>query len=240
MIYQAENLKYKRTFSKKLIFIAPILTAIMSIMFGGLLNFQPQSIYWWYVFILPGVITIFTGLSEKKEKDIGYSNILTIPTNYNKIWRVRISVICLYIVLASILLLLPLLTVDYWVPMARKIENIYLIIGIIFITVAMLWQIPVMLYLAKKIGLFLPILINIVLSIIMIPLVNTSFWFLIPYTFVYKISETFLCIGANGVFLEKINSINYDEGFVSILLSFICFIIFTILLGRLGSDEDIE
>ena len=48
---RSENLKYKRSFSRKLIFVVPIITAFVAVIFGGIRNFQAQTIYWWYTFL---------------------------------------------------------------------------------------------------------------------------------------------------------------------------------------------
>lgn len=39
---RSENLKYKRSFSRKLIFVVPIITAFVAVIFGGIRNFQAQ------------------------------------------------------------------------------------------------------------------------------------------------------------------------------------------------------
>ena len=70
---RSENLKYKRSFSRKLIFVVPIITAFVAVIFGGIRNFQAQTIYWWYTFLLPGTVAIYCSLSEKKEKSVRYT-----------------------------------------------------------------------------------------------------------------------------------------------------------------------
>lgn len=55
---RSENLKYKRSFSRKLIFVVPIITAFVAVIFGGIRNFQAQTIYWWYTFDKKGFTLI--------------------------------------------------------------------------------------------------------------------------------------------------------------------------------------
>lgn len=53
---KAEHLKFKRTISNKLLFIAPFLTALFAWIIGGFYGFQYMTFYWWYAFLLPGTI----------------------------------------------------------------------------------------------------------------------------------------------------------------------------------------
>ena len=44
---KAEHLKFKRTISNKLLFIAPFLTALFAWIIGGFYGFQYMTFYWW-------------------------------------------------------------------------------------------------------------------------------------------------------------------------------------------------
>ena len=83
---RSENLKYKRSFSRKLIFVVPIITAVVAVIFGGIINFQAQTIYWWYTFLLPGTVAIYCSLSEKKEKSVRYHTFYTLSIDLENAW----------------------------------------------------------------------------------------------------------------------------------------------------------
>lgn len=83
---RSENLKYKRSFSRKLIFVVPIITAFVAVIFGGIRNFQAQTIYWWYTFLLPGTVAIYCSLSEKKEKSVRYHTFYTLSIDLENAW----------------------------------------------------------------------------------------------------------------------------------------------------------
>lgn len=85
---RSENLKYKRSFSRKLIFVVPIITAFVAVIFGGIRNFQAQTIYWWYTFLLPGTVAIYCSLSEKKEKSVRYHTFYTLSIDLENAWYV--------------------------------------------------------------------------------------------------------------------------------------------------------
>ena len=63
---KAEHLKFKRTISNKLLFIAPFLTALFAWIIGGFYGFQYMTFYWWYAFLLPGTIAILCSLAHQK------------------------------------------------------------------------------------------------------------------------------------------------------------------------------
>ena len=82
---KAEHLKFKRTISNKLLFIAPFLTALLAWIIGGFYGFQYMTFYWWYAFLLPGTIAILCSLAHQKEERAGkYYSVLSAPINLKR------------------------------------------------------------------------------------------------------------------------------------------------------------
>ena len=78
-------MKFKRTISDKLIFIVPLITAIFAWLMGGFMGYQYMTLYWWYVFLLPGAIAILCFLSHRKEESTGkYYPVFSMPVNLSK------------------------------------------------------------------------------------------------------------------------------------------------------------
>ena len=98
------------------------------------------------------------------------------------------------------------------------------IAGSIGIILASVWQIPLCLYLARKTGLFLPIVLNTVLGIFMpIALGNTVVWWLVPYCYAAKLADPLMGIELNGTFEGNCGfSITV---LISIVLSILLFLI---------------
>ena len=81
---KAEHLKFKRTISNKLLFLAPFLTALFAWIIGGFYGFQYMTFYWWYAFLLPGTIAILCSLAHQKEERAGkYYSVLSAPSMAN-------------------------------------------------------------------------------------------------------------------------------------------------------------
>ena len=124
-----ETLKTKRTFSRKLIFIAPMITISLAYLMGGPVNFQPMSLYWWYAFILYGFIAILCGLSIQKEQRAGkFYSVFSQPVNLSGFWGSKIAAIALFVLGANLILglLVGLSTLSSSIPQSISPARIFL------------------------------------------------------------------------------------------------------------------
>ena len=77
------------------------------------------------------------------------------------------------------------------------------ITGSIGIILASVWQIPLCLYLARKTGMFVPIVLNTILGIVLstaTALGNTIAWWFVPYCWAAKLAEPLMGIEINGTY----------------------------------------
>lgn len=194
-----EILKTKRTFSQKLIFIAPLATILLAFLVSGVYNLQSMGLYWWYAFILYGFIAILCGLSIQREQRAGkFYSVYSQPINLSGFWVSKITAIALFVLGASMLLglLVGLTTFLNSVPQAISLARI--LFGSIAIAVSSIWQIPLCLWLANKAGTFLPLLINIIMGLASTFIGSTPYWWVVPYTWASKISEPITGIKSSG------------------------------------------
>lgn len=63
---KAENLKFKRTFSRKMIIFVALLNIGFSLM--NTQFFVPGTYNWWSIIFMPVMIALFCSLSHQKEK----------------------------------------------------------------------------------------------------------------------------------------------------------------------------
>lgn len=199
---KAENLKYKHTAMNKLLVTAPFVTAIFCFLAGGVAIFQSSGIYWWYMFVLQGLISVMCFLSVRVESTAGQNEIIySLPVRLKKIKIMKnvILVKKLFIanlVLAVLLSVLPLLLFPDYI----KYTIGELLLGVTMIVLTSMWQIPFCFILMRKMNVFIPIIVNTLLGIFTIVLIgNTSFWYLWPYCWTAKEMEAFLKINMNGV-----------------------------------------
>ena len=222
---KSERLKFKRTISNKLLFIIPLITAIFAWIVGGFMGFQYTTLYWWYAFLLPGAIAILCSLSHKKEESAGkYYSVFSMPTNLSKFEAAK-GIILIEKLLVAAAFLAMLISISNIISPATAVYSVLQsIVGSIGIVFASVWQIPLCLYLARKTGLFLPIVLNTVFGIFLpIALGNTTIWWLMPYCYAAKLAEPLMGIELNGTF-------SGDYGFsmtvlIAIALSILLFLI---------------
>lgn len=199
---QAENLKFRRTFSKKLVWLFPVFTVLLSILSGNF--FQLSALNWWYTTMLPGVLTILCALADQKDgKKLGYRTIYALPVSLKKAWRAKVCIAGLYsaastLVLVAATLLFGLLLLSDPLPAWRVLAG-----GVLMI-VTTLWQIPLCLFLSRKIGVVGTVFLNTVLAIFLGVLCSTkTFWWICPYSWSVRLMTPVLGILPNGLVAQS-------------------------------------
>lgn len=224
---KSEHLKFKRTISNKLLFIIPFITAIFAWIVGGFFGFQYTTIYWWYAFLLPGAIAILCSLSHRKEDSAGkYYSVFSMPLNLSKFEMAKGVILIEKLLVAGIFLALLISISNIISPVTAVYSVPQSMVGSIAIVLASVWQIPLCLYLTRKTGLFVPIILNTILGIFLpILLGNTAIWWLVPYCWAAKLAEPLMGIELNGTFAgnPRLSIIV----FISIVLSIFLFVIFS-------------
>ena len=222
---KSEHLKFKRTISNRLLFIIPFMTAIFAWIVGGFIGFQYTALYWWYAFLLPGAVAILCSLSHRKEENAGkYYSVFSMPMNLSKFEIAKGIILIEKLVVAAVFLAIIISISNIISPATAVYSVLQSIAGSIGIILASVWQIPLCLYLARKTGLFLPIVLNTVLGIFMpIALGDTVVWLLVPYCYAAKLAEPLMGIELNGTFEGNCGfSITV---LISIVLSILLFLI---------------
>lgn len=199
---KSEHLKFKRTVSNKLLFISSLITAIFAWVVGGFIGFQYIAFYWWYAFLLPGAIAILCSLSHRKEENAGkYYSVFSMPMNLSKFEAAKGIILIEKLLIAAVFLAMLISISNIISPATVVYSVLQSIVGSIGIILASVWQIPLCLYLTRKMGLFLPIVLNMILGIFLsIALGNTVVWWLVPYCYAAKLAEPLMGIEMNGTF----------------------------------------
>ena len=149
---KSENLKYKRTFTRILIFLAPSVTVLMTSL--APMWFQVNAFNWWYVLLYPGFLTLLCVLVEHKDSGKKkYQTVFTLPVSLSKIWLAKIETAGLYVLLGNLFFLVLNVLGGFILmhlsgqPMIIGVSNALL--GTFCIILASLWEIPFCLWLAK-------------------------------------------------------------------------------------------
>lgn len=91
LIY-AEHRKLAHTFGKKLPFLVLVLNLLLALwLTGSMGKYLPASAWnWWYIMLLPGMMSVFCYLCVKKDKKIKYFHVFTLQTAPEKSWIAKI------------------------------------------------------------------------------------------------------------------------------------------------------
>lgn len=199
---QAENLKHKRTFTKTLIVLAPFVTALMN--FFAPLWFQLNSYNWWYILLYPGFLTLTCALIEQRDNGkLKYRAVASLPVSQNKVWKAKIGVAGIYSCVGNFIFLALNLLGGFAILVINEIP---LTIGIwqaaagtACIVIASLWEVPLCLWLSKKVGIFVTVILNAGLgSVLGIFTATTSLWMICPYSWMPHLMISVLGILPNG------------------------------------------
>ncbi len=202
---RAELLKYKHTMLNRLLWIAPLLAVIFSYFMGGVVNFQSITSYWWYTFILQGLIAVLCFLSNRMEEVSGNELMLqSLPVSFQKVkWAKHLVLVGKLFVAEMVCMLLTQVCPMLLFPNYAVFSFGQLVQANIVLVLTTMWQIPFCFIIMRFLGKYVAIFGNVILGLLMIIVVgNTKFWIFCPYCWSAKEMEGLLGIGINGVLME--------------------------------------
>ncbi|MEA4919961.1 MAG: lantibiotic immunity ABC transporter MutE/EpiE family permease subunit [Clostridiaceae bacterium] len=222
---KAENLKCRRTFAKKLVFIVPLITVVLSGISG---MYLVQNGYnWWYTILFPGFITLVTTLvNQIEDRKLRYRSVLPLSVSLQKIWVSKVLLIALYTSATSMLHLAGIGLGKLLINPTSTATVGQMAGATLILIIASLWQIPFCLFLSKKFGLIAAILINLGAGIVLGILAATeSFWWICPYSWTTRLMCPALGIRPNGTMAPQGDALlNPGVIPVGIILSFALFL----------------
>ena len=238
---KAENLKCKRTFSKKLLLIAPLFMILLAIVTGR--YFVENGYNWWYLIIFPGLITLTTALvNQNEESKLHYRTVFALPISLRKIWISKVLLICIYVAAASFIHLMGMLLGKLFYNSASAITVLQMIAATFLLVIVSVWQIPICLFLSKKFGLMATILLNIgggtVLNILA---ASKSFWWVCPYSWATRLMCPVLSVLPNGTLAPHGDPLlNAGVIPVGIVLSVSLFVLLLVLTANWFPGQEVK
>ncbi|WP_044481236.1 lantibiotic immunity ABC transporter MutE/EpiE family permease subunit [Paenibacillus antibioticophila] len=177
----AELLKLRRTFTARLVWLAPLLTLLLC---AGLMAgtfFQTASYNWWYTMILPGALSLMSiGMIQKDRKKLKYRAIFGLPASLGKVWLGKIGAISLVLFASTFLLFAGITLSGFVLPSALNLKDSLTAFSLLVLTV--LWQIPLCMYLTMRLGMYGALLLNLLGNVMAIgSFATTELWWVIPY-----------------------------------------------------------
>jgi ABC-2 type transport system permease protein len=198
-----EHLKVKRSFSITLIWLIPLINILISFIMSPV-YFVTNTFNWWSILFMPIAIALWCAQSNQKEKKAGdYSNILLLPISLSKVWVAKIIVIALQ-ALSSLLLFLIMMGLLSFVFPAMPLFEMRQLEGLLLIWFTSLWEIPLMLYLAKRLGMGATLITNIVGGMVLgIAISTRALWWLNPWSWSIRLMMPIIGVHPNGTLLSQ-------------------------------------
>ncbi|GFN31384.1 lantibiotic immunity ABC transporter MutE/EpiE family permease subunit [Paenibacillus xylaniclasticus] len=207
----SEWIKYKRSFAKKLAFIAPL----FFILYGAILSYYlPEQtkptwdvllamiFNWWPILFIPIGISLLCTLAELREKKAGnYRSIRSNNISMFKLWFSKITVIGFYMLLSSSVLMLTALLTGLWtaggdIPFSKIIGAG----GVIWLVA--LGLIPIHLYAAARFGAFAGLLLGLVAMFTGVLAAPQTYWIFVPWSWPIRLMSPMVGVHPNGVMLQ--------------------------------------
>lgn len=235
---KSENLKHKHTFTRVLILLAPVVTVLMTSL--APMWFQVNAFNWWYVFLYPGFLTLLCVMIEHRDSGKKkYQTVFTLPVSLSKIWLAKIETTGLYVLIGNLIfLILNVLGGFILVQLAGQammicVSNAFL--GTVCIILTTLWQIPFCLWLAKKTGLFLALMLNAGIgSFLGVLLASTSSWFFCPYSWASRLMIPILHIMPNGTLAQDVA---FEMAPITVVLTLAASLLLFVFLSVITTKE---
>ncbi|NMM62817.1 lantibiotic immunity ABC transporter MutE/EpiE family permease subunit [Clostridium sp. P21] len=247
---KAENLKLKKTMTKKLVLIFPLITLLFGVMSG--VYYELNTFNWWYMIMLPGNIALLCALvNQKEEKKIKYRAIFSMPIDLKKVWNSKVMLIAIYVLFCCIILplgaalvgkfILPRIISSSALKYIVVIPIVHAITAAIVIAITSLWQIPICLFLAKKFGFFVPVILNVAVGITLNSMMAVkSIWWICPYSWTSRLMCPILGILPNGQMpAAKDYMLNPGVVPIGIMLSIMLFVVILIATSRWFKNQEV-
>lgn len=234
---KSEDLKYKRTFAKKIFYIAPIYILIQIVALNRYV--LSNSMNWWSVCFMPFTIAILCTLISIAEKKAGnYRTLKSKDINLKKMWISKILVISYYTFLASLMVILYLLTIKL-VRQSSLVQVGPLFLGTFVMWITTLILIPICLFLSEAFGPFSSIFVTCIGIAGGVLTVTGPNWYLCPWNLNMRLMCPILKLNPNGELLESTsNLLDYSVIPVGLIVGIVGFIGLSLLTSLWFSKKE--
>lgn len=176
----------------------PIITVSLCAVLTAGQTFQEGSYNWWYVMLLPGMLSLIcAGVIQKDTKKLCYRALLDLPVDPAEIWLGKIGV-CIWLLFVSCAIFLSVVTLGGFV-LGSSILLRQSIFASMILFATFLWQIPVCLFFADRLGMFVAVFLNFAANVVfIIETAKSALWW-IPYSIPARIMCPVIKVLPNGL-----------------------------------------
>lgn len=209
-VIQAEYLKLKRTFTRKLVVGAPLFFAVLAVWLrfalkgSGLGDWELilSVIYnWWPMLFIPLGTALLAALVQLQEKKTGnYRNLLVHHVSPWKIWLGKVTVMALHTLLATVTLMAVTVIAGLLVAHG-SIPWLKIITAGLLVWVASLALIPLQLFAAVRLGFVASMALGATGFFVGIPAASKPYWIWVPWSWPTRLMCPVVGVHPNGISL---------------------------------------
>lgn len=246
---KSENLKYKRSFSKKLVLIAPLFFVLYAVIAQMYLpsgketswnTFISMVFNWWPLIFIPLGTALLCVLSENRERKSGdYCSLRMHNINPALFWLSKISVLTYYtllltVTMIAVVLLTGLATASGSIPFGKILR------AGMTIWVVSLSLIPIQLFISAWKGTVASLGLGVLGMLVGIVAAPSSYWSLIPWSWTLRLMCPIIGVHPNGIQLQQGDALfNPSVILPGIVISLVFFVITAILTSIWFSKREV-
>jgi len=238
-IIKSDSLKYKRTFTRRLILLAPlffIIIALLQKLFMPADFLQPwqlllnQVYNWWPVIFIPLGIALFAALVAVQEKKAGnYRNLRVHNISPSVIWISKVVLMAYHTMLAT-LVLIAVIIISGLITAGGEIPWVKIFAGGFLIWLTSLAVIPLQLWAATWKGTFFSMAVGFAGIIAGVSAAPEWYWIYVPWSWPTRLMCPVIGVHPNGVPLGASDPLSSPSVIpAGIALAIAALIIFTII-----------
>ena len=250
-VIQSEYLKYKRTFTRKLILCAPLFILILALLVkivapdqNGDWSFLLTVIYnWWPVIFIPIGMALFAALIHIQEKKAGnLVNLRIHNVSPCRVWFAKIAVMAIHSFWATLVLIVCTLASVLLIAADSSVPWNQLIIGGLLIWLVSLPLIPLQLMAAFWKGLFSSMGLGIIGFFWGVSVAPGANWMFVPWSWPSRLMAPIVGVHPNGVSLPPGDPLLLDTSVIplGIGISIAALILFSSLSALWFSRKELR
>lgn len=238
-IIRSELLKYRRTFTRKLMVLAPLFFGLYALPQKLLMPpdfLRPwqlliDMIYnWWPVLFIPLGIALFAALMASQEKKAGnYRSLRAHHISPSRLWVGKITVMAVHSLLTTVILM-TVIVISGFITAGGAIPWLKILAGGFIIWLVSLSLIPIQLWAASWKGTFFSMAVGFIGLIAGVAAAAKSYWIYVPWSWATRLMCPIIGVHPNGTLLGASDPLRDASVIpIGIPLSMIVFVIGTIL-----------
>lgn len=199
---QAELLKMRHSTMGKMTWLVPVAAVVLGYIISQMGLYAQQFTYnIWYGTFYPCLIPLMCAMNMRCEIRLHYQTMLTFPVFGAGQWTAKCVAVALRLLFAQVIFwaLVSLLGMVFISAVPAGLGGA----GMLVVWAASLWQIPLYLMLASKVGMILSVILGFLAAFFSFSVVEKEGFFLFPFSIADRLMCPVLRIRPNGLLLES-------------------------------------